>query len=394
MAPVFLTFCCVYVTIYTMPFCYSPWTNIDIDPQGNILPCCKYQLTQTDPTFNIQHHSLKEYADSAFLHQIRQEFRQDQWPSGCVRCRIEEENNVKSKRQLDHDRWQEHYARYQFGSDQWITASVAFGNTCNLKCITCGSYASSRWRQEYLDIYGEDFQAVKFYRDDFINDFVSQAPGIIHIDIPGGEPFLSGVPEQKKLLKHYIETERSADITLHYITNATIFPDAEWWQLWSHFQEIDLQLSIDGVGARYEYIRYPAVWKDTVKHTERYVQKEKQLSNFRLSVSHTVSAYNIFYLDEFFTWCREIGLPRPWLGRVHDPAHMRPELWPNKQHIVSQLMQSGHEDVQTWAKIIENVDHSDQFNEFCQRLHQHDQYRGLDFAHTFPEMASEILTFE
>jgi hypothetical protein len=73
---------------------------------------------------------------------------------------------------------------------------------------------------------------------------------------------------------------------------------------------------------------------------------------------------------------------------------MRPELWPNKQHIVSQLMQSGHEDVQTWAKIIENVDHSDQFNEFCQRLHQHDQYRGLDFAHTFPEMASEILTFE
>ena len=346
--------------------------------------------TADDPTFNIQRHSLKEYSHSAFLQKIQQEFQQDQWPAGCVRCRIEEENNIKSKRQLDHDRWAEHYAEYTLDSGQWITASVAFGNTCNLKCITCGSQCSSKWREEHQEIYGEDFQHVKFYRNNFVNDFVSQAPGIIHLDIPGGEPFLSGVTEQKKLLKHYIDSGRSADITLHYITNATIFPDAEWWQLWSHFREIDLQLSIDGVGARYEYIRYPAVWKDTVKHTERYVQKEKQLSNFRLSVSHTVSAYNIFYLDEFFTWCREIGLPRPWLGRVHDPAHMRPELWPNKQHIVAQLMQSVHEDVQTWAEMISNTTDHEYFDEFCQRLHQHDQYRGLDFAKIFPEMAPYI----
>lgn len=373
-----------------MPFCYAPWTNIDISPQGNILPCCKYQSQPTDPDFNIQTHSLKEYSRSAFLAQIQQDFLTDAWPAGCVRCEVEEQNNIPSKRQLDHDRWQEHYAKYDLNSDQWLTASIAFGNTCNLKCITCGSHSSSRWQEEYRDIYNRDFQHVKFYRNDFVDDFVEQAPGILHLDIPGGEPFLSGVPEQKKLLQHYIDTKQARDISIHYTTNVTVFPDSEWWQLWSHFREIDMQLSIDAVGARYEYIRYPAVWNNTEHAVHRYIQQEKNILNLRLSVSHTVSAYNIFYLDEFFTWCSSVGLPKPWLGRVHKPEHMRPTVWPNRAHIATQLENSGHEDVRTWASMIANADESDLFDEFCTRLHQHDRYRGLDFANTFPEMATYI----
>jgi MoaA/NifB/PqqE/SkfB family radical SAM enzyme len=371
-----------------MPFCYAPWTNIDIDPQGNILPCCKYQPAAADPTFNIQNHSLKEYSHSAFLREIQQDFLADSWPTGCVRCEIEEQNNIKSKRQLDHDRWREHYARYQLHSDQWLTASLAFGNTCNLKCITCGSYASSRWRQEYRTIYNVDFQPVKFYRDDFVDDFLQQAPGVIHIDIPGGEPFLSGVQEQKKLLNHYIKSGQAQDISLHYTTNATVFPDEEWWDLWQHFGEIDMQLSIDGVGARYEYIRYPAEWDQTVNSVQAYLQKCSP--NLRVSVSHTVSAYNIFYLDEFFAWCYSIGLPRPWLGRVHDPAHMRPTVWPAHAGIADHLAASEHADVKVWAKLITETDDHKYFDEFCQRLHQHDQHRGLDFAKTFPEMSVYI----
>ena len=386
--PVFLTFCFVRVTIYTMPFCYSPWTNIDIDPQGNMLPCCKYQLSSTDPVFNIQTQSLAEYSSSAFLAEIKQQFTQDTWPVGCVRCKSEEQNNIKSKRQLDHDRWEEHYVQYKLDTDQWLTASIAFGNTCNLKCITCGSASSSRWHQEFRDIYGQDFQPVKFYRNDFVETFVSQAPGVIHLDIPGGEPFLSGVDEQKKLLEHYVTSGRAADISLHYTTNATLFPDAEWWELWSHFREIDIQLSIDGVGARYEYIRYPASWNDTETNVKRYLQQTTP--NLRLSVSHTVSAYNIFYLDEFFTWCYSVGLPRPWLGRVYNPAHMRPTVWPNQEHIVSHLESSKFADVRLWAKVVASTDESDMFDFFCKRLHQHDQYRGLDFANTFPEMSQYI----
>jgi len=374
-----------------MPFCYSPWTNLDISPQGELLPCCKYQSNAADPVFNIQTHSLAEYSDSAFLQQIKQEFKQDRWPTGCVRCQIEEQNNIKSKRQLDHDRWHQHYADHDLDSNQWLTASIAFGNTCNLKCITCGSYSSSRWREEYLDVYSQHFRHVKFYRHDFIETFVSQAPGVIHLDIPGGEPFLSGVQEQKKLLTHYVQSGQAADISLHYTTNATVFPDADWWELWQHFREIDMQLSIDGIGARYEYIRYPAVWNETEYNVQKYIQKQKQ--NFRLGVSHTVSAYNIFYLDEFFNWCYNTGLPRPWLGRVHEPAHMSPEVWSQsaRDFIVNHLMTSEYADVQDWAQLISRATNQDQFVEFCRRLQHPDQYRNLNFADTFPEMAQSII---
>jgi len=373
-----------------MTFCYSPWTNIDIDPQGNITPCCKFQKQYYDQKFNIQTHSIVEYSNSQLVTTIKQEFEQGVWPLGCERCRIEEENNIESKRQLDYTRWKHHYDLYDLNSNKFITTSVAFGNTCNLKCITCGPHASSRWQKEYYDLYGKNIPHFKFYKKNFVQNFISQAPDIVHLDIPGGEPFLSGVDEQKALLSHYVDIGQAKNITLHYTTNAQIFPDATWWQLWAHFKEVDIQLSIDGVGARYEYIRHPAEWNTLVANVTAYQQAHG--SNIKLSVSHTVSAYNVYYLDEFFEWCYTIGLPRPWLGRVHNPHYMRPEVWAgiSRQAIVDHLNTSKHPDVLNWATLMSTANKSEFFNEFKSKLQMHDQYRNTDFDSTFSELAKYL----
>jgi MoaA/NifB/PqqE/SkfB family radical SAM enzyme len=373
-----------------MTFCYSPWTNVDISPQGAISPCCKFQIAKYNQKFNIQTDTLSDYVGSAFLTEIKQDFVQGKWPQGCERCQIEEQNKIESKRQLDYQRWQQHYDQYELTDNQFITASIAFGNTCNLKCITCNSHSSSRWQQEYREIYDIDIDNVQFYRDDFVAKFIEQAPNVIHLDVPGGEPFLSGVSEQQQLLKHYVDSGQAKNITLHYTTNATLFPDQRWWELWQHFKEVDMQLSIDGIGARYEYIRYPGNWNTLVSNVLQYLTY--QSDSFRVSVSHTVSAYNIYYLDEFVSWCYNIGLPRPWMGRVHNPPHMRPTVWEPmvKQKIVNYLSSSSDSDVQNWAKLVEQNDDSNMFEEFCLRLHQHDQYRNTNFATTFPELALYI----
>ena len=369
-----------------MPFCYSPWTNIDISPSGDMAPCCKFRAQQDK--FNIQLHSVDEYKKSKFIADIKQQFLNDQWPVECERCRIEENNGIESKRLLDNTRWDEYYKKYDLSSGSFITSSVGFGNTCNLKCITCGPSSSSLWQKEYHHIYGKNIIPFKFYKKDFIKDFVLAAPNMRHIDIPGGEPFLSGVQEQKKLLKYYILSNQAKNISLHYTTNATIWPDDEWWQLWQNFKEIDLQLSIDGIEKRYEYIRYPANWDNIVAHTKLYLEQQSNLLNFKLSVSHTVSAYNIYYLDEFFTWCYNIGLPRPWLGRVHNPIFMRPTVWPNdiKFKIINKLNASQHQDICNWVKLLVNEDDSEHFDEFKTRTHAHDQYRKISFENTFPEL--------
>lgn len=366
-----------------MPFCYSPWTNIDISPGGQVAPCCKF--TGSTPSYS----SVEEYVASEFLESIKADFRNDNWHSGCERCRIEEQNNIESKRQLDYQRWKTHYDSYDLASNNFITASVAFGNTCNLKCITCGPSSSSLWYQEHKQIYSKDVKPIRFFKQNFVQDFVKYTPSLVHLDVPGGEPFLSGVPEQKQLLKHYIRSGQAADTTLHYTTNASIMPDTEWWELWQHFREVEIQLSIDGVGARFEYIRYPGNWQKVSENVAEYVRQQHRV---RLSVSHTVSAYNIYYLDEFFSWCHNQGLPRPWLGRVHRPTHMRPSVWsqPARDFIVAHLLTSQYQDVQIWANLINNTDDSDQFDIFKQRCQEHDIYRKLNFKDTFSELAPYI----
>lgn len=375
-----------------MTFCYAPWTNVDIDPQGVIAPCCKFQITHYQQRFNIQQHTLTQYANSDLVAEIKNEFKQGTWPQGCERCKIEEQNSIKSKRNLDFERWQHYYNNVELEQSNFITASVSFGNTCNLKCITCSSNASSRWQQESRTIYNINFPHVKFYKENFVQDFIEQAPNAVHLDITGGEPLLSGVEEQKNLLRHYINTDQAQHMSLHYTTNVTVYPDQSWWDLWKNFKEVDIQLSIDGLGARYEYLRFPANWSDVENNTQKYIEQSSLLNNIRLSVSHTVSAYNIFYLDEFFTWCYNVGLPRPWLGRVHIPNHMAPEVWnaEARKAIVQKLESSQHSDVVDWAMLINNADQSVLFDTFKKYLQQHDTYRNTNFASTFPELAPYI----
>ena len=90
---------------------------------------------------------------------------------------------------------------------------------------------------------------------------------------------------------------------MHYTTNGSIFPDTEWWDIWKYFKKVDIQLSIDGVGARFEYIRFPGNWNNLEKNVSDYKIKIKNCENMQLSISHTLGALNIFYLDEFFHWC-------------------------------------------------------------------------------------------
>lgn len=372
-----------------MPFCFAPWSNIDISPQGMISPCCKFRHDQyQDRPLNVNTSGISEYKESQTIQLVKKDFLQDKWPVGCDRCRIEEENSIPSKRQMDYQRWNEEYHKFPIEEDKIIVASVAFGNTCNLTCITCNPESSSRWQREHRALYNIDVLPNHFYRRGFVEELSSLFGDIVHLDIPGGEPFLSGTDQQQELLSQLIAQGRSSEISLHYVTNATVWPDRSWWELWSHFREVDLQISLDGIESRFEYIRYPADWSTVMSNVIKYQQESLRKSWLRLSVSHTVSAYNIYYLPEFIDWCKKMRLPRPWMGRVHDPIHMRPSVWSiaGKKHIIDNLANSSQETL-PWINIMSNEDDSEHFDLFKDRLAWHDRYRNLDFATTFPEMA-------
>lgn len=371
-------------------FCYAPWSNIEILPNGKILPCCKFQDSYYEEKFNIVEHSIEFYRSSNFRKLIKQEFQQGHWPQGCERCRIEETSNIPSKRQLDFQRWEEHYKNYNKDTDQILTISAAIGNTCNLKCIMCNPSASSLWAKEYKDVYNVNFPVITEFRKNTIRQLIDYAPELIHLDIHGGEPFLSGIQEHENLLDSYISTGQAKNISIHYTTNGTIWPTHDWFERWKYFKEIDLQISIDGIGRRYEYIRYPANWNVLEKHANQYLDYEQKTSNFRLSIAHTVSAYNVYYMDEFFSWCKQTGLPKPWTGKLHNPPILRPTVWHENARfeIVRKLESSLYAEVNAWADHMKNNDDSLLFEDFKKYVHTHDSYRYTDFMQTFVEMSN------
>ena len=372
-------------------FCYAPWTNIEIMQTGKILPCCQFLDESYPRTFNITQDSISDYQSGEYLAEIKQQFLSGEWPRGCRRCQEDEKNSVASKRIMDQQRWQQFYDQYDINSGQYITAGLAFGNTCNLKCIICGPHASSKWIKEYKDIYSIELPRVESFRKPVIKSLTDFAPDLIHIDIYGGEPFLTGIDEHQALLDHYISTGQSASISIHYTTNGTVWPE-HWLPRWRHFREVDIQVSIDGVGDRFEYLRYPATWPELSDNVDRMIEHRPHNANIRLSVAHTVSSFNVYYIDEMLSWCHDRGLPRPWINQVYNPRHWRPAVWPQaaRQYIANHLKKSRWPEVKNWARMILQQDHSQYFEEFLQRMQQHDRYRGLDYGSVFPEMAAYI----
>lgn len=369
-----------------MTYCHSPWTNIDISPQGQISPCCKFRHNHYQTKIpNINDITIEEYVNSPLLQQVKSDFNKGIWPKGCERCKIEEDNGIKSKRILDKERWLEHYKSYD-ESKGFITASIAFGNTCNLACVTCGPDASSKWHQEYIKLHKKDIKPNHFYKDGFVENFLNTAKNIIHLDIPGGEPLLSGVIQQKEMLQKYIDNGRSNEITLHYTTNGTLFPDDEFFDLWNKFKSVEIQLSIDGIDNRFEYIRYPANWSVVLENIQKYKTK-----NVTITVATTVSAYNIAYLDELVSCLHTIGLGMPWLGRLHYPKYMRPTVWRDdaKKFIIDRLNNSNY-DFTSFIKLLESEDDQESFEDFRYHLLRQDSYRKNSFGQTFPEMLTYI----
>jgi MoaA/NifB/PqqE/SkfB family radical SAM enzyme len=357
--------------------CYHPWVGLDISPQGEIKPCCKYQ--------NYIDTSLSEYLTNKEVHQLKEEFLEGKRPAGCKRCWDDEDAGLPSKRQID---WKYIFHSQVPNLSPIKVLSLPFGNSCNLACRTCGSYASSGWiaeskkLQKYLPktvIYKHQ----KFYQDkNFIDQIKSLCSDIMHVEFPGGEPFLAGVDEHLDFLDFLLE-HNPQNISLHYMTNATIFPKQEFWNKWTKFKNVDIQLSIDGIDKQFEYTRWPAKWPEVNGNIQRFIEERKD--NIQISISHTVSIFNVLYLPEFLKWCLKNKLGKPYLGLVSDPVIYSIKTLPPKvkELISNKLNRFIFTEIVSYMNS-ENL--NNEFNTTIKHIKLIDQQRNEFFEKTFPEL--------
>ena len=367
-------------------FCHNAFTGLDISPAGNIKPCCKF-LDKEIPKFNIKD-GITSYKGSDFLKDLQDQFLQDQRPKGCSRCWTEEEAGIRSKRQLDYIRHQTHFDLLKTNDSEFTNISLAFGNICNFSCRICGPASSSRWVSEISRHNNISNPIHTWYKDkNVMDDIFNHTKNAVHFDIPGGEPLLVEIDEHFDFLSRF-PLEKAKDISLHYTTNGSVFPKKEFLDVWKCFKEIDLQLSIDDTGQRFEYNRWPGKWNDVYDNIKSFQKLETDNKNIRLSVSFTVSVFTIYHADEFYQWCKNEDLPNPWMGRLNAPVHYRAGVLGKETNkkIREKLSRSKFLEVQKLTSYVDDRDHQHyaQFKEYTDQL---DSIRNQEFHKIFPELS-------
>ena len=365
-----------------------PFNGLEVKNDGELVPCCKFKQYLFDEwkPHNVRD-GIDNYLNSKQVKDLQQQFINGAKPAACVKCWKDEEAGLKSKRQIDNERWQSTVV-----DDKIKFISIPIGSLCNLKCRICSPINSSTWIKEYLDLYSVKVPVQDWHKDPTVwKDLINISQGCLEINIAGGEPFLYTNTEHMELIESLVRNNNAKNINLHYTTNGTIFPDDKFFELWKQFNLVDLQVSVDDFGKRFEYNRHPATWDEVKQNLLKYLENTKQSSNLQLSISTTVSAFTIYYLEEFLIEMMKMNMPKPWLGRLNNPEYYRPSVFKNdaKLKILEKLSASRIPQVQSalvWLK----DDDSQYWDKFVEMVKRHDAYRNEKFDEVFFELAGII----
>jgi organic radical activating enzyme len=307
--------------------------------------------------------------------QSHQEFRQklnaiNSYKSDtCYNCNYQEDKKIKKTfRNLSFDVVPDDA---EPGDASFL--EIQIDKTCNGGCIICGPWNSSFWQSELKQF------AIKPAQDpvDQILSFIDiqKTRRIVFL---GGEPFLTDTD-----LRVLPLIQRPDLVDLQYTTNGSIYPSQKHIELWSRFRSVMIFLSLDGVGDKFDYIRYPLKWNQVEKNVFRMC--EQMPPNVKFKSNHTINILNLFYYDEFDTWYKMLQHSSRILDFNFSPAAgiLSPFKVPEK--LYQMLISKYGED----SKVIRTVVDGDcnDHDEMLAYLDELDSRRGLDWRRVFPEIS-------
>lgn len=253
-------------------------------------------------------------------------------------------------------------------------------NLCNLKCIMCNSYDSSQIAKE-LEELSEKYDGItvesgrllnigdsdrkKFYEshkknviaphdqhiisikiennadstsitdysdnEELWKSFCKIVPNLETLSFAGGEPTL--LPFVERALTYCVENGYAKNITVFSSTNVTNI-NKKLLTLIPQFKLFEVICSIDGYKKVQEYTRFPSKWSQIDKNYKAL----KQLMvhpNVKVLLNITVTALNVYNLDELLMWVEEQAQEFPYFHQwpyninllsypVHQQASMLP----------------------------------------------------------------------
>ena len=425
-------------------FCPLPFIHIATRPNGDVRVCCTANASgagqvdvkdaglvkQNGVNMNLREHTIEQVWNSEFMKSTRLQMLNGEVPTSCTKCFQEEAAGIVSKRQWESNVWKDRLDIDKIvsstASDGSLPVEIPYfdlrlGNMCQLRCIMCSPHDSSSWIKEWKLQYPK-YQTIELQKDQawdstfdynwyqkgsFLDSVKSQASLIKELYFAGGEPLL--IPEHYKILEFMVESGAAKDCVLRYNSNGLELPE-KLFELWNHFKQVKFNFSIDAVGERNDYIRYPSKWADVVANLKRL---DDTPDNIVVNIACAVQLLNVLYVPELVHWKESMNFKKinkePYgaglIGThlVYLPSYLNVRVLP--RHLKDKVSETidyfchrrmhDHEFVNNpyglirWRGLVQYMNAED-WSDKLPALHEYlaitDQQRGTDYTKVFPEL--------
>ena len=306
----------------TDTFCVLPWLHLNVQPNGDIYPCCMAPYGEN--IGNTSDVTLEEVWNGDKMKEIRKQMLVGERPHLCNRCFLIEDNGLNSPRYTHNDYFRNRLVEVLDNTDV-ETGHVTdyklrywdfrWSNICNFKCRMCGVYSSSKWHQEAMELHGDttaaDSKGILEFNSNGKENVFTQVDRFINdveeIYFAGGEPLV--MEEHYIILEKLIAAGRT-DVRLRYNTNFSHLKFKKWdlFGMWQKFLDdpkghIQLFASLDAVGKLAEVIRDGTKWNNVYENI-----KKCQGTGIQIYFSPTISSLNMFFIDELIDVAAELDI--------------------------------------------------------------------------------------
>ena len=412
-------------------FCPLPFIHLATRPNGDVRVCCTANasgagiddnkgaglVTEDGVNMNLREHTIEQVWNSKFMRDTRLQLLNDQVPTSCTKCFQEEVNGITSKRQWETEVWNEQLDIDGIVSttaeDGSLPVSIPYfdlrlGNLCQLKCVMCSPHDSSSWIKDWKLQYPK-YKSIELKQDQgwdskydytwyqkgsFLDTMKEQAQFIKELYFAGGEPLL--IPEHYKILQFMVDTGNAGNCMLRYNSNGLELPE-KLLELWSHFKEVRFNFSIDAVGDKNHYIRYPSDWNTIVQNLHIL---DNTPDNIIVNIACAVQLLNIMYLPELAKWklsqnFKKVHIHPKTNGDigthlVYFPSYLNIRVLPVELKELAAKNIRGFTDNPRWLGFIDYMmqeDWSSKLPSTIEYLETCDTSRGTNFRRVFPELS-------
>jgi organic radical activating enzyme len=276
---------------------------------------------------------------------IRQKMLNGESLPSCSKCYDSEDNGIKSMRDASNFETYKNSTTNGFYDKPISHIELHFGNVCNLACKMCSQQYSHKIGQELIEIAKDDQKFMNWLKQQggVVNNWTAEL-GIIYdwfketntknkifeyvsndvtsMSIVGGEP--TAITEFYQLLEFCYNkgTLKNKSITLFTNLTNTNPKLIKWLKETTSFS---IYCSIDGIGNRNEYIRYPSRWHDIEKSLNFYKDLIKLNPSCKIVFGPTFQVLNIDNLIDMieyfenFSGQHKIKVDIWWTSMVTSP---------------------------------------------------------------------------